>query len=182
MAHTHSIIDSDASFKINPDTMEIIADAAAKKVLMQNDHRAERITFEIPRYIEEHDMLNCNAVEVHYINIDTNTRAESRDIYTVDDCVVSEVDETKINFSWLISGSATKYAGHLNFVIRFACLDGETIEYQRFTNIYKGITIASSICNNEVIAQDYSDILAKCRTEQTNQNSGAQIVQLREMV
>ena len=65
----HAIIDSDARFTINPITRAILNETSRKTILIQGDHNSERYTFEMPMYVEGHDMTLCNRVEVHYLNI-----------------------------------------------------------------------------------------------------------------
>ena len=74
MAHKHSVYDSDTHFSINPMTRVLKNESSSKKSVVQYDHNSERFTFEIPRYIEEHDMLLCNVVHIHYININNQTK------------------------------------------------------------------------------------------------------------
>ena len=74
MSHIHSVYDGDTHFKIDPVTRQI-ENTSGKVILMQNDHNSERFTFEIPRTIDGHDMSQCNAVEVHYINIDAKDKS-----------------------------------------------------------------------------------------------------------
>ena len=69
MRHIHSIYDTDQHFIIDPIDRSITSEAE-KVTLMQNDHLSERFTFELPRYIEGHDMSLTDKVEVHYLNID----------------------------------------------------------------------------------------------------------------
>ena len=69
MAHTHPIVDSGSSFVINS-TTRAISTTSDKLELIQRDHQSERITFEIPKIVEAHDMSLCDQIEVHYINID----------------------------------------------------------------------------------------------------------------
>lgn len=66
MAQT--IVDNDTNFVIDAQTMAISTTGEVKP-LKQGDHAAERFTFEMPRYIEGHDMSLCNLAEVHYNNI-----------------------------------------------------------------------------------------------------------------
>ena len=96
---------------------------------MQFDHNSEVFTFELPRYIEGHDMMQCNRVEVHYLNIDSMTKQENEGIYLVDDLTVNADDDTKITCSWLISQNATQLVGSLNFLLRFICLTEDVIDY-----------------------------------------------------
>lgn len=164
MAHLHSVYDGDTHFKIIPVSRKI-ENTTGKVILMQNDHNSERFTFEIPRYIEGHDMSICNKVEVHYNNTDTKTKDVNKDVYEATDLQVSPNSEDVVICSWLISGNATKYAGSLYFVLRFACLTDSTIDYQWFTDIYKDITISKSIFNTETVAIDNSDILEQWKAE-----------------
>lgn len=164
MAHLHSVYDGDTHFKISPVSRKI-ENTTGKVILMQNDHNSERFTFEIPRYIEGHDMSICNKVEIHYNNTDTKTKDVNKDVYEATDLQVSPDSEDVVICSWLISGNATKYAGSLYFVLRFACLTDSTIDYQWFTDIYKDITISKSIFNTETVAIDNSDILEQWKAE-----------------
>lgn len=164
MAHNHNIIDSDARFIINPLTREI-TNATAKTKLIQYDHNSERLSFELPRYIDAHDMSVCDKVEIHFINLASNKINKSEDVYIVDDLSVSEEADDIIVFSWLVSGNATKYEGSLSFVIRFKCLSGDKVEYAWNTAICSAITIASGIDNGEAVIAEYSDVLEAWKRE-----------------
>ena len=63
MAHKHEVIDTDKHFIIDPVTMGFSTESK-KTTLMQGDHNCERFTFEIPRFIDKHDMSLCNRVEM----------------------------------------------------------------------------------------------------------------------
>lgn len=164
MAHIHSVYDNDTHFKIDNVTRAII-NTTEKVILMQHDHNSERFSFEIPRYIDGHDMSLCNKVEVHYNNIKSDKTETNKGIYEVTDLQISPDADDVVICSWLISQNATKYAGSLNFVLRYACLTDSTIDYQWFTDIHKGITVSESIHNTETIATDYADILEQWKQE-----------------
>lgn len=164
MAHLHSVYDNDTHFKIDPVTRQI-ANESGKVILMQNDHNSERFTFEIPRYIDGHDMSVCNKVEVHFINLKADKTEKHADVYPVEDLQISPASEDVVICSWLISQNATKYAGSLNFVLRYACLTGSVIDYQWYTDIHRGISVSESISNTESVATEYSDILEAWRDE-----------------
>ena len=162
MAHTHPVVDSDSHFVINSTTREI-STTSDKLELIQGDHQSERITFEIPKIVEGHDMSLSDRIEVHYINIDRRTNATSRDVYIIDD---TAVDGDKLTFSWLISGNATKYYGRLNFIILFECLDPDgNYTYKWNTEICKLLTIGEGISNTSAVIEDHSDILEKFKKE-----------------
>lgn len=158
MAHKHSVYDSDNHFSIDPMTRNI-TNTGSKVIIAQYDHNSERFTFEIPRYVEEHDMSLCNRVEIHYINVDASTREQATGVYEIEDLQIAPEDEEVVILSWLISQNATSHAGTLNFLIRFACLTDDVIDYQWFTTIHSGISITSGMINSEDIVEQYTDIL-----------------------
>ena len=167
MAHKHSVYDTDAHFSINPFTRAIKNESTSKVAVIQHDHNSERFTFEIPRLVDGHDMSVCDRVEVHYINMDSANKDNiSADIYEVDDLQVSPDDRNYVICSWLLSRNATKYAGSLNFLVRFVCLDGEKIAYAWHTAIFTGISVSSGILNNaEEIIEPYVDVLAQWKAD-----------------
>lgn len=161
MIHKHKVYDTDPCFSINPYTRFIKNETNTKITLIQHDHNSERFTFEIPRFIEEHDMSLCNVVQVHYINIESGNRNQNEDVYDITDLHIDPDDNDKVICSWLISGNATKYVGSLNFVVRFSCVTEGVIEYAWNTAVFSGISVSSGIFNTNVIAEKYSDILAQ---------------------
>lgn len=161
MAHTHAVIDSDNHFIINPVTREITNNSKKVK-LMQGDHASEIFTFEIPRYVDGHDMSLCNKITIHYINIGQN--GSNLDVHLVEDASVDDANENLV-FSWIIYRTATKYPGTLNFLIKFSCVTDGIIEYQWNTDIFKGIMIATGIDNEETLVEEYSDILQKWKDD-----------------
>ena len=169
MAHRHSIYDTDLHFIIDPITRRISSESG-KVTLMQNDHNSERFTFQLPRYIEGHDMSLCNHVQVHYTNKDPAKKTNQySDIYVITDLQVSPESEEVVIGSWLISQKSTQFSGSLEFVVRFACISEEEpydIEYQWFTDIYSVIKIAKGIYNVDVVTcDDDTDVLAAWKAE-----------------
>lgn len=165
MAHLHSVYDTDQHFKIDAITREIINQAERKNKLMQFDHNSERFTFELPRYVDGHDMTLSNQIRIHYINAGS-ARQQSKDVYPVYDMQLSPNDSKTVIFSWLISQNATKYAGTLNFLVEFSCVDGEGIvEYTWHTEIFKGITISTGMSNTENLVVQVSDVVAQWEQE-----------------
>lgn len=164
MSHLHNVYDTDVHFIIDTKTRKIIKQME-KCSLVQNDHNSERFTFEMPRVIEGHDVSLCDKIEIHYINLSSNSQNKNTDVYIVDDVTVSTSLNDTVIFSWLISGNATQYAGTLSFLIRFVCLTDEIIDYAWHTEIYKSITISDGMNNSEAVVEEYSDILTKWEKE-----------------
>jgi hypothetical protein len=159
MAHEHRVYDTDAHFTINTVTREI---PKISKRIVQYDHNSERFTFEMSRFVDDHDMSQCSKVEIHYLNV-SGGRSELKheDVYIVDDVQVSPDSDNVVIFSWLISSNATQYAGTLNFLIKFTCLTGTTVDYVWNTGIFSGVTVAEGMNNGEAVVEEYSDILAE---------------------
>lgn len=160
MSHIHSVIDTDVHYKIDGITRTVVNIDETKRELVQGDHNSERFTFEIPRYVDGHDFLKCNVVQVHYENVDTYEKNVSKDIYNVDDLHIKSDDDKTIVLSWLIHGNATKYVGSLNFVIRFSCVTDGQVDYAWNTTEFKGISILKGLYNSETVNEQHSDAIA----------------------
>lgn len=159
MSHTHNVYDSDNKFIVDSISRAIKNNSTSKTIVMQFDHNSEVFTFELPRYIEGHDMTECNRVEVHYLNIDTITKQENEGIYLVNDLKVNTDDETKLTCSWLISQGATQLVGNLNFLLRFICLTDDVVDYVWNTAIFSGIYVSKGIYNSDIVAEQYIDTI-----------------------
>lgn len=163
MAHKHSIYDTDPHFSINPST-RLIENESGKSNLTQYDHNSERFTFEMPKMVDGHDMSACNLVEIHYDN--TDGKEISSDVYEVTDLQISPDSPNVVIFSWLISGTATRYSGELNFSISFQCTSEDgTLDYEWGTADHVGIRISPRIRNSEAVVQQYSDTLSKWKSD-----------------
>ena len=171
MPHTHPVIDGDGKYIIDPITRNIATPNSEKKILIQHDNNSERITFECNRYIESHDLSLSDAIQVHYVNLSSSGRQKSNGLYEVTDLVVNDTDDTKVNFTWLISSDATEYEGMLEFLIKFACIDDDLVEvYSWHTNISKSIIIAPGIENSAIITSPLPDIIATWKEDIYNTN------------
>lgn len=159
MVHSHGVLDKDTHFIIDPKTRAITHENA-ELLLTQYSHNSERYTFELPRYIEGHDMSECNSVQIHYINTDGNRNKpqKSTDKYEALDL---HIDGDKVVFTWLISASATLFKGKTSFQIWFCCKEGETITYAWNTTIFDAVTVGEGINAGETFAKEYKDIIAQ---------------------
>lgn len=165
MAHGHNVFDTDLHFTISPITRIIKNESVRKTTLMKEDHNSERFTFELPRYIEGHDMTLCNSVEVHYLNTSAaNTKEFKKGRYTVDDLKVKEDDPETVVFSWLISMNATSLTGSLSFRVHFKCIEGSMVTYAWNTAIHTGILISDGINADETFSVDYVDIIEQWKS------------------
>lgn len=169
MSHNNKIHDTETHFIIDPSTRTITNSSADNNIIVQYDHNSERFTFEIPRYIDGHDMSECTEVRVNYRNSASTGLSKTDGWYICDDLAISETDDDKVTFSWLLSSTSTQYIGFLYFSIQFICFDDDgSLIYSWNTGIYKDITIVESINNVEdVVASDsfkeFNDLLSDAK-------------------
>ena len=161
ISHEHfddEIIDIDPHFIIDTITREISNNMNEKLRIMQYDNKSERYSFDMNRFIEGHDLMNCNKVQIHFINIGSSGQKHPG-LYLVEDLHINSFDENKVTFSWLISQDATMYGGILSFLVTFKCVDGDTILYRWSSSVYSEIQITAGMDNNNIVVELYADEL-----------------------
>ena len=149
MAHKHSIYDTDNHFIVNPIT-RMISTLSKKTKLMRYDHNSERFTFQVPRYIEGHDMSLCDKISIEFSNYAQDGFGLSSGSYTVTDMQISPDSDDVIIFSWLISSEATEYAGDLSFGIGFVCTTNSVVDYAWHTDAFNDIKIHEGVHNDNL--------------------------------
>lgn len=142
MSHIHNVIDTDTHYVIDSASREIANAFEIKNILVQHDHNSERLTFEISRYIDKYDLLNCNNNEIIFVNIDKIKKEKNYGSYTIKDLKEKEDDENTLVFTWLVSNEATKYVGSIEFGIRFQCIENDNVDYSWNTATFKIKVIA----------------------------------------
>lgn len=162
MSHIHPVLDTDKLFTIDPLT-RVIKSQSSKTTVVQYDHNSERLSFELPRMIEGHDMATCNKVEVHWFNAGTRKEEYAEGVYEVDD--LSQEGEDKVVCSWLIAGESTQYAGQLTFLLRYCCLTGDVVDYAWNTVPYEKLYVSKGGNASATVVLNYSDILEKWKAE-----------------
>lgn len=158
MEHKHSVYDSDTRFIIDP-IRKIAKNTSKKTTIAQYSHNSERVTFEIPRIVEGHDMSLCDTVEVHYLNVDVKNKEHKSGYYEVDDLRIDPDDPEKVICSWLISENGTQLAGLLNFSLWYVCRENGVITYNFPTLTNSELTIGSGIKASEMVISEYIDII-----------------------
>lgn len=170
--HKHSVPDTDTHFIIDPITRKIENTNRKKSVVMQYDHNSERFTFELPRYIDGHDMSLCTSVTVNVDNIEsvvnadgTETTNASSDAPDMTDLHISPDDPEKVISSWLISRNSTQLAGILSFSIEYKCVDDNgNVVYEWSTDTYDEIEVRARKKNGKAAVIEHTDLLEQWRT------------------
>ena len=98
----HIIIDSERYITV-PEEL--------KRLAVQYDHDIETVTFDCPRYWDEHDMSKM-AVYINYLRPDKESGT-----FKATNIAVDDDDPSIIHFDWTISRNVTKVKGQLVFII-----------------------------------------------------------------
>lgn len=168
ITHEHIVVDTDPCFEIDIVTRGIKSMNPSKNVIMQFDHNSERFGFSMPRYIEGHDMSECDKIEVHFINEDVQKKEKIKDKYLINDLTIDPEDNNKIKFTWLLSGNTSKLEGSLVFSIRFVCFDendGTLVDYSWGTAIFSSILVAKGLFNDEYLIDENPDAFEQLKKE-----------------
>ena len=168
MEHLHAVIDNDPYFIVDAESRTIEYSVKEQPIVIQGDHNSERFTFQIPRYIEGHEVMACNYAQIHYINIASNGSKRHADVYPIEDMRVDDEDKDYVLCSWLVSQNATMHIGSLNFVLRLACVVDKKITYSWSTSPYTGIIVGEGIDNEDSVVEQYSDILEEWKASLFN--------------
>lgn len=161
--HTHSMKDSGSYFVIDPVSRTMSNGSIEPNVIMQYDHDSEIYTFEVPRYVDGHDMMLCNQVLVHWNNIgesDYEENAETSDVY---DLRINPNDTSTVICSWKISRNSTQLVGILSFLVQYKCVEDGVTTYEWHTDIYSDVVVKEGRTNGEASIIEYTDIIEQWR-------------------
>lgn len=82
-----------------------------KRLAVQYDHDIETVTFDCPRYWDEHDMSQMS-VYINYLRSDSYHAA-----YKADNVTVDATDDSIMHFDWTISRNVSLVAGKIVFLV-----------------------------------------------------------------
>lgn len=97
----------------------ITVPAELKRLAVQYDHDVETVTFDCPRYWDEHDMSEWDV----YINYRRADKAVGQ--YAAANVTVDAEDSSILHFDWTISRNVTEVVGTLTFNV---CIQDDTID------------------------------------------------------
>lgn len=163
--HKHVVPDSDTYFLIDPYTRQIENTNYQKTVIMRGDHNSERFTFEVPRYVDGHDMSLCNRVIVHFDNVGDTIENIHSDVAYMDDLRINPDNPETVISSWLIRREATQIVGLLSFSLQYQCVEGDEVTYEWNTDSYDDIEVRKSKQNGEAAITQYTNVLEQWRAQ-----------------
>ena len=103
---------------IGPDRV-ITVPTELKRLAVQFDHDVETVTFDCPRYWDEHDMSQMH-IYINYLRPDKETG-----IFKAQNIVVDETDLNVMHFDWTISRNVSEVSGQLVFLVCIKKVDEE---------------------------------------------------------
>lgn len=108
---TYSInSESEPHIVVNADRTITVPDEL-KSIAVQYDNNVETVTFDCPRYWDEHDFSTMN-IYINYMRSDGH-----KGQYDVKNLCVDETDDSIIHFDWTISNDVTTVSGKISFLI-----------------------------------------------------------------
>ena len=128
-----------------------------KRIAVQYDHNVETVTFDCPRYWDEHDMSQMKI----YINY--KCPGGSLGCYIVDSVTIDEADNTIMHFDWTISRNVTLKDGNLSFLVCIRKIDAETSEEVNHWNseLNMEMYVSKGLECNEITEELYPDIITQ---------------------
>lgn len=144
-AEPHIVVDKDRHITV-PDSL--------KRIAVQYDHNIETVTFDCPRYWDDHDMSQMSV----YINYRLPDGTD-------DGCLAENVtvDGDIMHFDWTISNKVTPIAGKVDIQVCVKKADDEGNEENHWNSeVCHDLYISESLdCHRNItIANEYPDIIS----------------------
>ena len=155
----NSLSENDISTKTEPHIVVgsnrvITVPSELKRIAVQYDHNIETVTFDCPRYWDDHDMSTMKV----YINY---TRADNEPgCYIADDVAVDETDTSIMHFSWTISRHVTEAVGPLTILVCIKMVDADGNEVNHWNSERNtDMTISQGMECGDIVVNKYPDVI-----------------------
>ena len=138
------------------DNRYITVPESLQKIGVQFDHNAETVTFDCPRYWDEHDLSKMK-IYINYMRPNDSFGA-----YLCGDAKIDSVDDTIMHFDWTISGHVTEFAGPLSFLVCICDVDqnGDATTHWN-SELNTQLYISSGMKCRDAILGRYPDIITQ---------------------
>ena len=139
---------------IGPDRV-ITVPTELKRLAVQSDHNVETVTFDCPRYWDEHDMSQMH-IYINYLRPDKESA-----MFKAQNIVVDETDPSVMHFDWTISRNVSEVPGQLVFLVCIKKADEEGNEKTHWNSeLCKTCYISEGLeIDGEELKQLYPDII-----------------------
>lgn len=123
-----------------------------KRLAVQYDHNIETVTFDCPRYWDEHDMSTMN-VYVNYLRTDGEIG-----VFKAENVSVDADDSSIMHFDWTVSRNVTEASGKLAFLVCVKNTDADGNEVNHWNSeICKDCYVSEGL---EMDAEEFKDLYA----------------------
>lgn len=154
---SHIVIGSDRKITV-PDVL--------KRIAVQYDHNIETVTFDCPRYWDEHDMSTM-VVYINYMRADGKPGS-----YKADNVRVDETDNTTMHFDWTITRNVSEAKGNLAVLVCIKRVDDNGDEQNHWNSeLCKDMYVSEGMDCCNAIVDLYPDVITQILTE-IKENSG----------
>ena len=135
-----------------------------KRLAVQYDHDIETVTFDCPRYWDEHDMSQMS-VYINYLRSDSYHAT-----YKADNITVDATDDSIMHFNWTISRNVSLVAGKIVFLVCVRKADGDGNEVNHWNSeLCKDCYVSEGLePNAEELKEAYPDIIEQWHDELIN--------------
>lgn len=135
-----------------------------KRLAVQYDHDIETVTFDCPRYWDEHDMSQMS-VYINYLRSDTYRAA-----YKADNITVDATDDSIMHFNWTISRNVSLVTGKIVFLVCVRKTDDGGNEVNHWNSeLCKDCYVSEGLePNAEELKEAYPDIIEQWHDELIN--------------
>ena len=132
-----------------------------KRLAVQHDHDVETVTFDCPRYWDEHDMSQMS-VYINYLRSDTYQAA-----YKVPNVTVDANNSSIMHFDWTISRNVSSVTGKIVFLVCVKKTDADGNESNHWNSeLCKDCYVSEGLESNaEELKEAYPDIIEQWHQE-----------------
>lgn len=113
---THTIKDAGVPLVVDPFTRKVTVPATERVIGVVGDHCSEKVTFQVPKEIDKHNMPECDRKYVSWLNVEGTPGTDELKL----------VEGTEDLYEWLVRDALTVAKGLVSFSLHFECDDPET--------------------------------------------------------
>ena len=127
-----------------------------KRIAVQYDHNIETVTFDCPRYWDDHDMSTMT-IYINYKRPDNKLGS-----YIADNITIDESDDTIMHFDWTISKNVTEKAGSISFLVCVKTVndEGEDINHWN-SELNSEMYVSQGLETEQYFEEMYPDIITQ---------------------
>ena len=127
-----------------------------KRIAVQYDHNIETVTFDCPRYWDDHDMSTMT-IYINYKRPDSKLGS-----YIADNITIDESDDTIMHFDWTISKNVTEKAGTISFLVCIKTVNDEGEDVNHWNSeLNSEMYVSQGLEAEQYFEEMYPDIITQ---------------------